>query len=181
MENSFKLLLNENLFLSFLKRKIKIFKNSKNFNCNSNFPLLHGHGYLKSSDNMNILMTTYQHLPIENKKFKTDSKAKKFQFNVLKIVYATDKTLKTMNNFVIIVWLMYGKVNVQIVEQEFNVATVILRNKSYAEILKSKTKKEKLSKKIYKIKIVTLKNSWHGEWIYLRETLFSTVYLKLMF
>jgi len=39
---------------------------------------------------------------------------------------------------------MFGKVNAPIVEQEFSVVTVTLKNKNYAEILRLKPRKEKL-------------------------------------
>ena len=69
MENSFSLLLKENLILSFLKRKIKIFKNFKNFNYNLNFLLLHGLGYLKNSGSTSIFKIMYLHLPTDKKKY----------------------------------------------------------------------------------------------------------------
>lgn len=72
MTNSFKLLQKENLILSFLKKKIKIFKNFKNFNFNSNFQPLHGLGFLKSSDNMSIFKIMYRPLPTEQKKYQQD-------------------------------------------------------------------------------------------------------------
>ena len=39
---------------------------------------------------------------------------------------------------------MFGKVNAPIVEEEFNAVTVTLKNRNYAEILRLKTRKEKL-------------------------------------
>lgn len=72
MENSFSLLLKGNLILSFLKRKIKIFKNLKNFNFSSNYTPPHGLGYPKSSGNMNIWMIMSPLLPTGQKTYKQD-------------------------------------------------------------------------------------------------------------
>lgn len=49
-----------------------------------------------------------------------------------------------MSNFAITVWLMFGKVNVPIVGQEFSVVTLTPKNKNYAEIQRLKPRKEKL-------------------------------------
>lgn len=143
MENSFNLLLKENLILSFLKRKIKIFKNFKNFNYNSNSRPLHGLGYPKNSDNMSIFKIMYPLLLIGKKKSQQGWKVKKLPFNVHKIVYATEQIWKVMKNFVITAWQMFGKVNVPIVEQGFNAVILILKNKNYAEIQRSKIRKER--------------------------------------
>lgn len=144
MENSFNLLQKENLILSFLKRKIKIFKNFKNSNYNSNFPLLHGLGYLKSSESTSIFKITYQLLPTDKKKYQQGWKVKKSLFSVHKTACATELIWKVMNNFAITVWLMFGKVNVPIVEPEFNAVTVTPKNRNYAEIQRLKPRKEKL-------------------------------------
>ena len=49
-----------------------------------------------------------------------------------------------MSNSAITVWLMFGKVNVPIVEPEFNAVTVTPKNRNYAEIQRLKPRKEKL-------------------------------------
>lgn len=92
MLNLFSLLLNVNLFLSFLKRKIKIFKSSPNSNSNSNSQPPLGHGYLKSFANMNLFKNTFLLLQIDPRSLKTGSKVKSSLFNALKIVFVTSKT-----------------------------------------------------------------------------------------
>lgn len=70
---------------------------------------------------MNNCKSILQILLVEPKLFKKDLKAKKYLFNVHKIVYVTGKISKVMNSFVTIVQQMFGKVNVLIVKLEFNV------------------------------------------------------------
>mgnify|MGYP006876297915 CR=1 FL=1 len=73
---------------------------------------------------------------------------------------------------------MFGKVNAPIVEEEFNAVTVTLKNRNYAEILRLKTRKEKLWSKPQKRKIARLNNLWLGEWTYSPEILFFTAFQK---
>lgn len=85
-----------------------------------------------------------------------------------------------MNSFAITIWRMFGKVNVPIVWQEFNVVMLILKNKINAEIQRSKRRKEKLLSKLLRINNAIYKSLWRGEWIYLQEISFFTVFLKLI-
>ena len=91
MENSFNLLPKRNLLASFMKRKIKIFKNFKNQNFNANYLSTLGRLFLKSSDSMNLFRLTYRLQQIELKKLKQGSKVKRFQWNAQKIVFVTNR------------------------------------------------------------------------------------------
>jgi hypothetical protein len=92
MESSFNSLPKENLYPSFIKRKIKILRNSKNLNFSISSLFLPGLGFPKNSENMKTLKTIFRPLLIENKSLKPNLKAKSSQLNALKIVFATDKT-----------------------------------------------------------------------------------------
>lgn len=112
---------------------------------------------------------------------KQDSKVKKFLLSVPKTVSATARIYKIMKNFAAIVLLMSGKVTVQIERPKFNAVILTIKNLLIAEILKLRTKSEKLSSnRTKKIRIVKLKNLWHGESTSSLEMWYFTVFLKLM-
>jgi hypothetical protein len=143
MENLFSWLLNANLFPSFLKRKIKIFKNLINLNSSLSYPPPVGLGSHTNLENTNPSKNMSPPPQTERKSFKIDWKVKRSLLNVLKIAYATVRIWKVMNNFAVTVWPMYGKVSARIVCRESNVVIVTQRKQGYAEIHKSRTREGK--------------------------------------